>query len=887
MRSISLNGRWNVAFADGRAAQVDVPGCFDSVAGRWDVADVVSYTTTFTLDGGEKYARLRFGGVSYYCDVYVNDALVGSHEGMWDGFDIDISGCARPGENRLRIDVTKPGYHAQDRFPLRQVLSGFVPDVLCTFGGLWDDVALERADAFFVDAHSAAGDMRGKVCLDCDVDARVAGSMTARLTIADAQGVPVASATQTCAVQPGRSQLNIRADIESPRLWSPEDPYLYSYRLELELAGQREQLEGELGCRDVRAEGTHIMINDAPCYLRGILHWGYYDDAIIPNPSPETIDAEINAIREYGFNAIKHCLYIPREEYFRAADRAGVLLWIELPLWLPEPSPELENRIRREYPRLLRQIAGHPSVCAVSLGCELDDSVGGGLLREMYELAQRTSRALVRDNSGSGECYGGLQVDYADFFDYHFYAELQNMENLIETFTPGWRNTRPWLFGEFCDSDTMRDLAQIRRAKGVDKLNWELADHARNPISLLKPDFFLGEHDARMEQSGIRADFELIRALSYDHALTHRKVTLEQTRACPVTSGYNITSIRDVPIATSGMFDDLMRPKFDAARVRASNADAVLCPAWDLGRMWINADRVKSRERYNFASGSEYTLRVLLSNYAHDAQAGTLTWRLMRGAEQLCGGSFDGIDCARGDVIQAGRIVCTLPEVTQPCTLRLEAEFNADGVHTANDWPVFVYPAHTAPAGRFALYDPTNEFFTLERVLDCTRLGEGQPVPEGTDVVITTLITPAVRAYVEAGGRALLMQQEDGVLPVRRVAFWREGVLRQYDHEIVRPLKREMYCDELRYFSMTATSAIETDKLAERGFGDARPILRRYDCREWYASDYMLECTLGSGRMVATTLRLQGGMGKQAPFIANNPGAVYLLTRAVEYLARG
>ena len=49
----------------------------------------------------------------------------------------------------------------------------------------------------------------------------------------------------------------------------------------------------------------------------------------------------------------------------------------------------------------------------------------------------------------------------------------------------------------------------------------------------------------------------------------------------------------------------------------------------------------------------------------------------------------------------------------------------------------------------------------------------------------------------------------------------------------------------------------------------------------------MLECTLGSGRRVATTLRLQGGMGKQATFIANNPGAVYLLTRAVEYLARG
>ena len=887
MRTISLNGRWQATFSDGCTAPLDVPGCFDAVAGRWDVADAVRCETEFALDAVPRFARLRFGAVSYYCDVYLNGVRAGSHEGMWDEFAVDVSGLVHEGANALRVDVTKPGYHAGDRFPLRQVLSGFIPDVLSTFGGLWDDVALECADAFFMDAHSASGDRAGRCRLEADLDVRAAGRLRARLTVRDAEGAKVACAQCEQDVQPGSAGIKLDFAIEGARCWSVEEPYLYGYELAIELEGQSEGFTGTLGCRDVRAEGTRILLNDRPQYLRGVLHWGYYDDAMIPNPAPAVIDAEIAAIRDYGFNAIKHCLYIPRREYFDAADRAGVMLWIELPLWLPEGTGELEGRIRREYPRILRQIAGHPSVCLVSLGCELDDSVDGALLCEMYELAKRSSRALVRDNSGSGECYGGLQVDWADFYDYHFYAELQNMENLIEMFTPGWRNTRPWLFGEFCDSDTLRDMAAVRRERGVKRLQWELDDPALNPISLLKPDFFMGRHERCMEESGIRADYERLRALSYDHAMTHRKVTLEQTRACPTIGGYNITSIRDVPIATSGMFDDMMRPKFDPHEVRKVNGDAVLCPAWDLGRVWINADRVRPRERYNFVGGSDYALRVLLSNYGADARDGALRWRLMDGERVLEQGEQTGLDCARGDVRELVRIACRLPRVDEPRTLRVEAVFDAPGVHAENDWPVFLYPEEEAPRGRFLLYDPMNQLRTLERVLPCERLGEGEAVPEGTDVVVTTLLTPAVRAWVEAGGRAVVMQHEPGALPVRPVAFWREGMLDTRPHPITAGLRKECVCDELRYFSMTAASAIETDKLAAQGYHDIESVLRRYDCREWYASDYMVACGLGRGRIVATTLRLGGGMGKQALFIADNPGAAYILRSAVRYLQRG
>ena len=55
--------------------------------------------------------------MSYYCDIYVNGRLAGSHEGMWDNFSTDVSGLVKNGENELTITVWKPGYYREDRFP--------------------------------------------------------------------------------------------------------------------------------------------------------------------------------------------------------------------------------------------------------------------------------------------------------------------------------------------------------------------------------------------------------------------------------------------------------------------------------------------------------------------------------------------------------------------------------------------------------------------------------------------------------------------------------------------------------------------------------------------------------------------------------------------------
>ena len=890
MKQYSLNGAWSCTFPDGRVEWVEVPGCFDKAADRWDVAEPVVYETTFTLAKTEPYARICFSGVSYYCDVYINGTPACSHEGMWDAFFADADSLLRTGENHVRVEVVKPGYAAGDRFPVRQVLSGFLPDVLCAFGGIWDDVQVETAAAFFVDSHYATGNCQGAFTIETQVDVRQGEMLLAGAEVLNASGAVVCKIpAQVFKVSAGKNRIRLSGQIEHPALWSLDSPHLYTYRLTFSAENQETAVERKFAFREITADKAAVLLNGRPVYLRGILHWGYYDDIMIPNPPESVIRDEISKIRAYGFNTIKHCLYIPRQRVLDLADEAGILSWVELPLWLAEPNAELESRIRREYPRILEALRGHPSVGLVSLGCELDLSIPGGLLSDMYALAKLSTGALVRDNSGSGECYDGLTVDYADFSDYHFYADLQNMEPLIETFTPGWRTRRPWVFGEFCDCDTLRDLQLVRRQKNVSVLPWERTDPHQNPVSQLKPDFHLGEYDARMDASGIRADFQDLYARSIDHAMAHRKVTLEQTRSFQEICGYNITCIRDVPITTSGLFDDMMEPKFSADKMRAVNEDVVLLPAWDLSRVWIGADRVRYRERYNFTGGSAYALHVLVSNYGRTAiRPGTLSWQLLSAGEAVLAGELPTQpEVPVGEVAEAGYIAFQLPAVNRPESFMLRVTLQAAGVQAVNEWPVFVYPQPQPPGGTFALCDPCNLFDSVRELLPAASVSVNDPIPAGTQVVITSLLTGTIREYMRNGGAVFLLQRGRGALPVVQVPFWRESLFKAFPHAITAGVQKSLWLDDLRYFSLSTDTAFDLDAMAAMDFDTILPMIRRYDCRRWTASDYMTSFRYGQGKCVAATLRLEGGMGKEPLSIQESPFGLYLLLESLRWLSGG
>ena len=143
----------------------------------------------------------------------------------------------------------------------------------------------------------------------------------------------------------------------------------------------------------------------------------------------------VHRVRALGYNMVKLCLFVPSQLYFDIADEEGMLLWLELPMWLPNVTDRLRTQAPGEYHDILMQAHTHPSIVIYSLGCELGAAVDDKLLSDLNDILRTmTSGILACDNSGSGEAYGGLAFDFADFNDYHFYCDLHNFNPLLDHF---------------------------------------------------------------------------------------------------------------------------------------------------------------------------------------------------------------------------------------------------------------------------------------------------------------------------------------------------------------------------------------------------------------------------------------------------------------------
>ncbi len=60
--------------------------------------------------------------------------------------------------------------------------------------------------------------------------------------------------------------------------------------------------------------------------------------------------------------------------------------------------------------------------------------------------------------------------------------------------------------------------------------------------------------------------------------------------------------------------------------------------------------------------------------------------------------------------------------------------------------------------------------------------------------------------------------------------------------------------------------------------------MERLDARKFELDSYMIEVSVGSGKLVASTLRFEGGLGSQPDSVARNTAGAYWLTQILKYL---
>ena len=333
-----------------------------NVPGDWNIQD----PTLFRYEGVIWYQRdfdfhpkpatrtfLHIGAANYRSHVWINGKRVCDHEGGFTPFDCEATQLLHAGSNFVVIAV--------DSTRLVDAIPALDYDWY-NYGGLTRDVSLVSVPANFIDdydAHLVPG-TSNKISGYVHVEGAPAG-LPVTIKIPEAH----LSTTVTTDAD-GRAAFDLTANALS--LWSPESPKLYK----LQIAAGQDTLTDDIGFRDIRVEGTRILLNGKPIYLRGVCVQGEAPYRTGRSYSEKDVDTLLSWVHELHANFIRLAHYPNDERMLRAADRQGILVWSEIPLWqrIAFDNPEVYTKADTMLHEMIRRDRNKASIIFWSVANE-------------------------------------------------------------------------------------------------------------------------------------------------------------------------------------------------------------------------------------------------------------------------------------------------------------------------------------------------------------------------------------------------------------------------------------------------------------------------------------------------------------------------------------
>ncbi|MEI2787124.1 MAG: sugar-binding domain-containing protein [Candidatus Nanopelagicales bacterium] len=320
---VNLNGRWDYAITASSATpgawdgQIVVPfspeAPLSGVGRHLQPGQYLHYRRTFTAPVDGDRVLLHFGAVDQWCRVQVNGQPVGTHEGGYLPFTIDISDALEPTENMLHVIVTDPsdtGTGARGKQKLHHGGIWYTPQ-----SGIWQTVWLEAVPDIHVQDLRIDPDLSG---FDLTVTTTGTVDVNVRVTLAE-QEVAVCT-------MPGNK--TTRIDIADPVWWTPENPVLY----DLQITAGDDHVESYTGLRTFTVgadtEGLpRLLLNGHPYFHAGVLDQGYWPDGLYTAPSDEALEYDITAMKDLGFTMLRKHIKIEPLRWYYHCDRLGMLVW--------------------------------------------------------------------------------------------------------------------------------------------------------------------------------------------------------------------------------------------------------------------------------------------------------------------------------------------------------------------------------------------------------------------------------------------------------------------------------------------------------------------------------------------------------------------------------
>lgn len=280
------------------------------------------FTLPQTIDG--KRIILTFGNVYENAYVYVNGNLVCENHYGYNSFSVDITDNLVHDGYTLNLIAVK----AVNEIPSSRWYSG---------SGILGDVTLSFIDPVHVSLYGTkiTTENNGNVQAAVEVqnDSASSANVKVKTTVLDASGASkaVAESAQTEIGAGGVKTVPVSSSVNSPALWSPDSPSLYTLRTEIYKGDTlTDTYDTEFGFRTIDWNAsTGFSINGVKTKIKGVcLH---SDQGALGGVQVyDALYRQISKMKEMGVNAVRSSHNVPSETLIKICNKLGVMVMDEL-----------------------------------------------------------------------------------------------------------------------------------------------------------------------------------------------------------------------------------------------------------------------------------------------------------------------------------------------------------------------------------------------------------------------------------------------------------------------------------------------------------------------------------------------------------------------------
>ena len=292
LNQLSLDGTWDIIFDDenvgkngfwqtdsafdlqSKKREIEVPSCWELI--EQDYEGVAFYRQKFYVpenwDG--KVIRLQFGAVNYLAEVWLNDEVVGFHEGGFTPFEFRVDEMIKPGEsNVLTMRVVGPIILSEKEIDgVKQMETPQWRGGIT--GGIWQSVILLATDEVYVDdvfiepninnntaTLHVALDHTGTIGVSVDIELEIyeVGGGTERIAIAG----------ETLMLHPGKNTKSWLLHLPKVQYWSPDSPQLYEARVSVKHDDSiSDRWHANFGMRELTIRNKDFYLNGKRIYIK-------------------------------------------------------------------------------------------------------------------------------------------------------------------------------------------------------------------------------------------------------------------------------------------------------------------------------------------------------------------------------------------------------------------------------------------------------------------------------------------------------------------------------------------------------------------------------------------------------------------------------------------